>query len=291
MLHRNHKFGLAIRLFAIAALCFWLLSTITTVVVAVTTISDTKMRGAEQDLSFVEEIEQPEQIQQLIETPIEFPELVYKVLYDIDSSNEFLATIYTKTSQLDIAMQSDVYTIEATDVMLQEKSRLLDIAYQVESDVKHYTKWETEYYYAAKVWQFLKQQGYSDVVVSGIIGNMMIETGGRTLKLDPKLYDKATGRYYGLCQWSLHYRPNVADMSFKDQLPYLVEDMPGQFKTFGKCYKKGFTYEDFQSMTDPADAALAFAKVYERCHSRSYGLRQKAAKKAYDYFDLSKELE
>ena len=290
MLHRNQKFGLALRLFAIAALCFWLLSAITTVVVAVTTISDIKMLGAEQDLSFVEEIEQPEQIKQLINTPIEFPELIYEIFYDIDKSNAFLAIITNRVNQLDIAMQSDDYTVEAVDLMLQEKSRLLDVAYQVGMDVKHYISWENEHYYAAKVWLFLKQQGYSNAVTSGIIGNMMVETGGGTLNLVPNVFS-SSGRYYGLCQWSLKYRPSVANMSFEDQLSYLMEDIEPEFETFGFCYKTNFSYDSFLSLKKPEQAAKAFAKVYERCGSRSYTARQKAAKKAYNYFDLDKDIE
>ena len=39
-------------------------------------------------------------------------------------------------------------------------------------------------------------------------------------------------------------------------------------------------------MTDPAEAALAFAQLYERCRSGSYELRQEAAIEAYEYFNL-----
>jgi hypothetical protein len=51
-------------------------------------------------------------------------------------------------------------------------------------------------------------------------------------------------------------------------------------------YKEGFDFEDFIQMKDPAEAALAFAKAYERCGSASYKLRQQAALKAYEYFNL-----
>ena len=37
-------------------------------------------------------------------------------------------------------------------------------------------------------------------------------------------------------------------------------------------------------MTDAQQAALAFAKSYERCGSGSYGIRQQNALKAYNYF-------
>ena len=39
-------------------------------------------------------------------------------------------------------------------------------------------------------------------------------------------------------------------------------------------------------MTDPAEAALAFAKVYERCATWSFKLRLEPAKSAYEYYSL-----
>ena len=140
-----------------------------------------------------------------------------------------------------------------------------------------------EYYYATKTWEYFKQKGYNDAVISGIIGNMMIETGGCTLNIQPHIYD-AAGAYYGLCQWSLYYRPNVAGMAFEDQLNYLHSDIASQFKTFGFCYADNFGYEDFLSMTDPGEAAVAFAAVYERCASYSYDMRASAAYTVYNYF-------
>jgi hypothetical protein len=113
---------------------------------------------------------------------------------------------------------------------------------------------------------------------------MMVETSGGTLALKPNIYSPG-GSFYGLCQWSLYYRPNVANMSFEDQLVYLLNDLEHEFNTFGSvCYKRGFYYEDFIAMEDPSEAAYAFAKIYERCGSESYGARRTSARKAYDYF-------
>ena len=41
---------------------------------------------------------------------------------------------------------------------------------------------------------------------------------------------------------------------------------------------------DFLNMTSITDAALAFAKCYERCASGSYTVRQNNAITAYNYF-------
>jgi hypothetical protein len=176
-----------------------------------------------------------------------------------------------------------LYTKGAASLMAHERDRLLWHSSVLEADINRYSIWENEYYYAAKVWAYFKKLGFSDDVTAGIIGNMMVETGGGTLNLKPTSYS-ASGSYYGLCQWSLYYSPHMADTSFETQLDYLITDMPNQFKTFGKLYKSGFTYDKFLALDTPAAAALAFAKVYERCASGSYGLRQEAARNAYDYF-------
>jgi hypothetical protein len=66
--------------------------------------------------------------------------------------------------------------------------------------------------------------------------------------------------------------------------------MQWEFNTFGWLYADDFDYESFLKMTDVSEAALAFAKSYERCSSVSYEMRQEAALKAYNYFDLEAPL-
>lgn len=155
----------------------------------------------------------------------------------------------------------------------------------IDSSLEYYAIWEQEHYYAAKVFKYFMQKGFTREAVCAIIGNMMIETSGGDLNLKPNIYSKS-GNYYGLCQWSLKYYPETKNISFEQQLDYLFETMPWEFNTFGWLYKKGFGYEDFIKMTDTKEAALAFAKVYERCGPVSHELRKEAAEKAYTYFNL-----
>ncbi len=147
-------------------------------------------------------------------------------------------------------------------------------------------KWEEEYYYATNVWKFLRERNFNQEVTCGIIGNMMIETSGGTLDLKPNIYSPS-GNYYGLCQWSQKYYPGTKDLPFEYQLDYLLGTMPWEFNTFGWLYKDGFDYEEFLKIKDPAEAAFAFAIVYERCGPASYELRKDAAEVAYEYFDFS----
>ena len=229
-------------------------------------------------------IDEPETIT-LNNEPLLFPELVYVTSYDINTYTKLLDTLQTSLNQLKSAVVSEAYTAESYEAMYDEINRLEIINTKVSSNIARMTIWESDYCYATKAWNFLIEQGYNEAVVSGIIGNMMVETAGGTFYLKPFDYNPS-GDYYGLCQWSIYYHPTIADMSFDQQLEYLIATIEKEFNTFGNCYTSGFTYEDFLEMTDPEDAAMAFAAVYERCGSGSYGLRADAAAKAYRYFSF-----
>jgi hypothetical protein len=72
--------------------------------------------------------------------------------------------------------------------------------------------------------------------------------------------------------------------SIDDQVDFLLYEMPKEFKSYGYKYKSGFDYDDFLALEDEQEAALAFAKCYERCSSKGYSSRKKQATKAYSYF-------
>ena len=140
---------------------------------------------------------------------------------------------------------------------------------------------QANYPVATYVWEYLKGLGYNDYVCAGILGNMMAECGGQTFNLNPNLY--STDGYYGICQWSPgHY--DIMDASLEEQCDYLAGNIEYEFNTFGDKYKKDFDYEDFLQLTDAEEAALAFAKSYERCNSKYYKVRLENALKAYEYF-------
>lgn len=217
--------------------------------------------------------------------PIFFKELEYPGIYDSDLARQYLTTLENSFVVLNYAITSGEYSSLAVAAMKDEYDRLQIIHSQIQQDLDRSLVWESEYYYAAKTYTFLQQFGYNDAVICGIIGNMMIETAGGALALQPTAYN-SNGNYYGLCQWDLQYYPHYKGASFEQQLNYLVESLPYEFNTFGKLYKKSFVYEDFLEITDPAQAAYIFAKVYERCSSLGYKARQNAAIKAYEYFVL-----
>ena len=141
---------------------------------------------------------------------------------------------------------------------------------------------EREYPIATDIWRELKNFGFNDYVAAGIMGNLMVETGGKTLNIKP--YDYSSSKnYYGICQWSKNFYPKVHGASLEYQIQFLFDTIEYEFNTFGNKYKKGFTYEDFCNLQDTKEAALAFAKVYERC-SGGYTGRKNCAVQAYEYY-------
>lgn len=142
-------------------------------------------------------------------------------------------------------------------------------------------RWKEEYPVATEIWLYLDSKGYNDYVKAGILGNMMAEAGGQTLAIQVDAYSPG---YYGICQWSLKYYPQVKDTDLNAQLDILLSTIEYEFNVFGKLYKKGFSYNTFTTMLNEKEAALAFAKSYEKCASGSYSVRKKNATKAYNYF-------
>ena len=152
-----------------------------------------------------------------------------------------------------------------------------DTIVQKENDI--WTKRQKEYPIATYIWKHLKNMGYNDYVCAGIMGNIMVEVGGQTLQLD----HMARGAYFGICQWSKGYK-EVWGANLDRQCVFLTNTIDYELNTYGFCYKQGFKYNNFIALTDEKQAALAFAKCYERCSSKSYSLRQKCATKALEYF-------
>lgn len=139
----------------------------------------------------------------------------------------------------------------------------------------------SEYANVHTIRDYLKEHGFNDYVIAGIIGNMMIETGGGTLNIQSEIYGGGT-YYYGICQWN---RDNCAAVHGRDligQLDYLMETIEKEFNTFAPAF--GTSYEEFCNSNDERWAAITFARVYERCASYGYGVRQNCATTALNYF-------
>lgn len=139
------------------------------------------------------------------------------------------------------------------------------------------------YSVATEIWQYLKNLGWNDYVCAGIMGNIMAESGGQTLDIQPFIYS-ASKNYYGICQWSKKYYPEVQGQDLQYQLQYLENSIEQAFNIYGKNYKKNFDFEDFLLLENAEEAAEAFRTCYERCSILSSEKRKENAQKAYEYF-------
>lgn len=182
---------------------------------------------------------------------------------------------------------SEIFTTEINKLLELDKlyeQDYLEIIQREEEDAKWQKRYE-EYPVATKVWLFLKNEmGYSDYVCAGIIGNMMAECGGQTLKLKWDARNKKSN-CYGLCQWHPKYYPELQGTTLEEQLEHMRTSFPKTLSRYmDACYKKGFTYEDFLALEDPSEIAYIFCVVYERPGPGSYNVRRENAIKAYEYF-------
>ena len=151
-------------------------------------------------------------------------------------------------------------------------------------EVTTYSVDTNEYPAAAYIWQYFKDLGWNDYVCAGIMGNLMSEVGGQTLNIQYNLYSSGGG-YYGMCQWSKQYHSPIYGINdLTAQCDYLRDTIQYEIDTFGHKYYNGFNLTEFLNLTDASQAALAFAKCYERCASGSYEIRQRNAITAYNYF-------
>lgn len=204
----------------------------------------------------------------------------------VNSLNETISTVIELTENDVLDIQNEINRVHVIKNQFNEKLQSIIAEEQrIEAERIEAEKWtarRAEYPIATKVWLFMKNElGWNDYICAGVMGNLMAETGGQTLNLKPGLY---AGSYYGICQWSSTYYPQVIGTGLDTQLQFLKNTVKKEFDTYGKLYQSGMKYEDFIRMTGCRSTALAFAKVYERCNSKHYAIRQTNAEKAYAYF-------
>ena len=177
---------------------------------------------------------------------------------------------------------------EDSEIILAAKAEWHKCEELLQANMDYISSWVKrfeEYPYATYVWLYLVEElGYSNEVAAGIMGNMMAEVGGNTLELQYWLYSYGSGYYYGICQWSKDTYPGVRGEDLIFQCDFLAKTIEYELNTFGYAYQSGYKYADFLELKSVEDAALMFAKCYERCAKSTYSVRQKNAVKAYDYF-------
>jgi hypothetical protein len=152
------------------------------------------------------------------------------------------------------------------EIELQESQQIPDQLFKADGN----------YNQAAQVWNYLRDLGLNEYVCAGIMGNIMAEVGGQTLDISrwPQYSQKS---YYGICQWAGSRKQRLLNdygTTLEDQVRFLSVEL---FEVIPKG-------NSFYNMQDEKEAALYFAKYYERCGSGSYAVRQNNATKALQYF-------
>lgn len=135
---------------------------------------------------------------------------------------------------------------------------------------------DESYMQATTVWNYLKSLGLNNYVCAGIIGNIMAEVGGQTLDIS-RWPQYSQSNYYGICQWVGSRKTRLLNdfgQSLEAQLEFLGVEL---FEVIPED-------NSFYDMQNEKEAALYFAKYYERCGSASYGVRKTNATKALKYF-------
>lgn len=222
-----------------------------------------------------------------IPTIIELPTIEsFKTIYDVENAivdcnaavaeyDEILSSLPPEHPQYDDIFQLKMELLNVID----EYTEVLD---------KHWESREERRPVMTYIWKALKNYGWSDAVVAGVIGNLIAETGG--MGYQDIEWDIKVNGYYGICMWALQYVPEIEGASLDEQLDYLTSSIEREMNhVYSKSFRKKFgildlQYDDFLKIDNPYDAAIAFAVCYERPSAKHVRRRGPQAEKAYDYF-------
>ena len=146
-----------------------------------------------------------------------------------------------------------------------------------------------------KVWFTLREAGYSEYAVAGVMGNIEAESGFR-----PSAIEGGNGIGAGLCQWSFGRRTQLemyiqskgttlADID--SQVEFLLTEItpggvgPAQgYATYQLVTYKGYSPEMWENAQSPTEAAIAFCWTFERPGIPRMNVRTSAAEKYYNEF-------
>ena len=228
-----------------------------------------------------------------IKTVVTYEYSVEELKTMMEEQQAFKDEIHTKAEEY----RADGYAEDSREIQELKKQWMVAHARYNEYKTKYQEKWlNSDEFWAKKyeenptgtfIWRYMKDLGYSDAVCAGIFGNMMLECGieeAGSFDLKWWVYDSSTW-FYGLCQWSKTYFPEVYGMNLEFQMDYLRDTIKEQIDEAGFAYGgDGFGYEEFLQLEDPAEVAVCFAKAYERCASQHVWPRRGFAEQAYAYF-------
>ena len=211
---------------------------------------------------------------------------ILQIIEKLEEDKENTHSIADYARELNLAEDSEIIIFCQENYMtINEKQEYYAKRLGEDSMYEKYLEWPN----ATIIWMYLQDSGYNDYACAGIIGNMMSECGGEGLTIKTWTYNP-NEHGGGICGWKYEYTPGKIQMhkqSLSFQLDYLVNHPTGgienQFNHYGEIYKN-FTFDSYKTVNNCEDAAIAFAKIYERCSSQSYQKRIANAFEVYNYF-------
>lgn len=238
-------------------------------------------------------VEETEPSWQLIELP-QPPEYqdpkelvtIYDAEDAISSCEEFIVQC---DELLDTLVEQHPQYVELQN--LEENAAEYLLMYEAVLD-QHWSSRELHNPVMTYIWKYLQAHDMSAAVTAGIIGNMIAEAGSCGYgDIQVNIWDGSTGKsFYGICQWSVKYTPEIANTDLDTQLDHLINSYDYAFTYWGSNYSSRygskFRTAQFLAMKDPYEAAIAFALCYERCNKDYVEHRGPLANKAYKYFTV-----
>ena len=198
---------------------------------------------------------------------------------ELDSLKTQNEELETKVSEQEETLANNEKVLLDKDTQIQKlEKEVQDLQNKLASknNSQQSFKADGNYNQSTTVWNALRAKGLNEYVCAGIMGNIMAEVGGQTLDIS-KWPKYSQGTYYGICQWSGGRKQRLLNnfgTTLEDQIRFLSVEL---FEVIPQN-------NSFYNMQDEKEAALYFAKYYERCGSGSYSVRQKNATKALQYF-------
>ena len=144
-----------------------------------------------------------------------------------------------------------------------------------------------------KVWYSLRNMGFSEYAVAGVMGNIYGESSFR-----PGAVEGGSGEGIGLCQWSYGRKQNLikyAESKGKQwsdidiQVQFLMAELtPGGgadgYASYNLLSNRGYTANDWKNAKDPSEAATVFCYIFERPGKPRLEVRKQAAERYYKQF-------
>lgn len=144
-----------------------------------------------------------------------------------------------------------------------------------------------------QVWFALRDAGYSEYAVAGVMGNIYAESG-----FDATLIEAGNGIGFGLIQWSYGRRTQleayasskgVPPSDIQTQIEFLITELSGSgpaqgYATYGFMANNGYTADDWENAQSATIAATAFCWTFERPGTPRLEVRTSKAEEYYNAF-------